>query len=186
MGIFFFSSQDCFKASWSSHKSVHLKAKLSSPAPENPSEQNSASPNDGWLYCLRKGQARTPKLPHFDWTGQLRPYPISKRRPVPAHIDQPDWATDGIPKIEPNSDLQHVVEIAREVLDAAARVIRPGITTDEIDAVVHEATIAAGDLNETFFVGKVDEASQRLVQCTYECLEKAIAMGKCLSCTLVM
>lgn len=36
------------------------------------------------------------------------------------------------------------LQIAREVLDAAARVIRPGITTDEIDAVVHEATIAAG------------------------------------------
>ncbi|KAI3444708.1 hypothetical protein Pfo_001373 [Paulownia fortunei] len=240
-----FCSQDCFKASWSSHKSVHLKAKLSSPGPENPGEQNSGLPNDGWLYCLRKGQARTPKLPHFDWTGSIRPYPISKRRPVPDHIDQPDWAIDGIPKIEPNSDLQHVVEIktpdqikkmqetsriAREVLDAAARVIRPGITTDEIDAVVHEATIAAGgypsplnyhffpkscctsvnevichgipdarkledgdivnvdvtvyykgvhgDLNETFFVGNVDEASQRLVQCTYECLEKAIAIVK--------
>lgn len=63
------SSQDCFKASWSSHKSVHLKAKLSSPAPENPGKQISELPNDGWLYCLRKGQARTPKLPHFDWTG---------------------------------------------------------------------------------------------------------------------
>ena len=35
-------------------------------------------------------------------------------------------------------------QIAREVLDAAARVIRPGITTDEIDAVVHEATVSAG------------------------------------------
>lgn len=35
-------------------------------------------------------------------------------------------------------------QIAREVLDAAARVIRPGVTTDEIDRVVHEATIAAG------------------------------------------
>ena len=29
-------------------------------------------------------------------------------------------------------------------MDAAARVIQPGITTDEIDRVVHEATIAAG------------------------------------------
>jgi hypothetical protein len=37
-----------------------------------------------------------------------------------------------------------ILQIAREVLDAAARVIRPGITTDEIDAVVHDATIAAG------------------------------------------
>ncbi|XP_047951402.1 methionine aminopeptidase 1A-like isoform X2 [Salvia hispanica] len=239
-----FCSQDCFKASWSSHKSVHSNSN-SSPASENSSERNSGLPNDGWLYCMRKGQSRTPKMPYFDWTGPLRPYPISQKRFVPAHIDLPDWAIDGIPKIEPNSDLQHVVEIktpeqiermretcriAREVLDAAARIVRPGITTDEIDAVVHEATIAAGgypsplnyhffpkscctsvnevichgipdariledgdivnvdvtvyykgvhgDLNETFFVGNVDEASKRLVQCTYECLDKAIAAVK--------
>lgn len=37
----------------------------------------------------------------------------------------------------------------------------------------------AGDLNETFFVGNVDETSRRLVQCTYECLEKAISIGWC-------
>ncbi|KAI8545363.1 hypothetical protein RHMOL_Rhmol07G0034000 [Rhododendron molle] len=225
-----FCTQDCFKSSWSTHKSVHLKEKLSALGLGAPGEQNSASPNDGWLYCLKKGRARTPKLPHFDWTGSLRPYPISRRRAVPADIDQPDWAIGGIPKIEPNSDLQHVVEIAREVLDAAARVVRPGVTTDEIDDVVHEATIAAGgypsplnyhffpkscctsvnevichgipdarkledgdivnvdvtvyykgvhgDLNETFFVGNVDDASRQLVQCTYECLEKAIAIVK--------
>jgi len=65
------STQDCFKASWSSHKSVHLKAKLSSLATETPGEQNAASPSDGWLYCLRKGQARTPKIPYFDWTGYV-------------------------------------------------------------------------------------------------------------------
>lgn len=34
-----------------------------------------------------------------------------------------------------------------------------------------------GDLNETFFVGKVDKASEDLVRSTYECLEKAIALG---------
>lgn len=39
------------------------------------------------------------------------------------------------------------IQIAREVLDAAARVIRPGVTTDEIDRVVHEATITAGMSN---------------------------------------
>ncbi|XP_048132762.1 methionine aminopeptidase 1A isoform X2 [Rhodamnia argentea] len=233
-----FCTQECFKASWSSHKSVHLKAKLSTLGTAEPL-------GNGWQYCLKKGERRTPKLPHFDWTGTLRPYPISGMRTVPSHIDQPDWAVDGIPKIEPNSDLQHVVEIkspeqiermretcriAREVLDAAARVIRPGVTTDEIDRVVHDATIAAGaypsplnyhffpkscctsvnevichgipdarkledgdivnvditvyykgvhgDLNETFFVGNVDETSKQLVQCTYECLEKAISIVK--------
>ncbi|XP_031269636.1 methionine aminopeptidase 1A-like [Pistacia vera] len=236
-----FCTQDCFKASWSSHKSVHLKAKLLGTGTPGGSD----GANEGWLYCLKKGQGRTPKLPHFDWTGALRPYPISSMRSVPSHIDLPDWAVDGIPKIEPNSDLQHVVEvksqdqiermretcrIAREVLDAAAQVIRPGVTTDEIDRVVHETTIAAGgypsplnyhffpkscctsvnevichgipdarkledgdivnidvtvyykgvhgDLNETYFVGNVDELSRQLVQCTYECLEKAISIVK--------
>ena len=38
----------------------------------------------------------------------------------------------------------HHPQIGREVLDAAARVIQPGVTTDEIDRVVHDATIAAG------------------------------------------
>ncbi|KAL5073235.1 hypothetical protein RYX36_012219 [Vicia faba] len=238
--VFFNSSQECFKSSWSSHKSVHLKAKLSSAG-----TQNSDSVGEGWLYCVKRGQGRSPKLPYYDWTGALRPYPISPKRIVPAHVVIPDWADDGIPIIEPNSDLQHTVEIkspdqiermretcriGREVLDAAARIIQPGVTTDEIDRVVHEATIAAGgypsplnyhffpkscctsvnevichgipdarkledgdivnvdvtvyykgvhgDLNETYFVGNVDEESRQLVKCTYECLDKAISIVK--------
>ncbi|KAL0923708.1 hypothetical protein M5K25_007775 [Dendrobium thyrsiflorum] len=234
-----FCSQDCFKAAWSSHKSVHVKLK------KDEAFNHSEELQKNWLYCLKKGQIRTPQCPHFDWTGTLRPYPISKHRVVPAAIEKPDWAVDGTPKIEPSSDLQSRVEIktpdqiermretcriAREVLDAAARFIRPGVTTDEIDEVVHEATIAAGgypsplnyhffpkscctsvnevichgipdarrledgdivnvdvtvyykgvhgDLNETYFVGNVDEESQRLVRCTYECLEKAISIVK--------
>lgn len=35
-----------------------------------------------------------------------------------------------------------------------------------------------GDLNETFFVGTVDEKSQELVRVTHECLAKAIQLGK--------
>jgi len=240
-----FCSQDCFKATWSSHKSVHTEARLPALRADSPEEQISAALSRGWLYCLKKGQSRTSRLPYFDWLGPLRPYPISSKRLVPDSISRPDWASDGIPKVEPMSDLQNTVEIktpeqiekmretcriAREVLDAAARAVRPGITTDELDEVVHEATIAAGgypsplnyhffpkscctsvnevichgipdarrleegdivnvdvtvyyngvhgDLNETFFVGKVDEASQQLVRCTYECLEKAISIVK--------
>ncbi|OIW00940.1 hypothetical protein TanjilG_10018 [Lupinus angustifolius] len=340
-----FCTQECFKFSWSSHKSLHLKAKLSSSLGTVAlGHQNSVSLGEDWLYCLKGGRARTPKFPHFDWTGTLRPYPISSKRIVPAHIDKPDWADGGTPIVEPNSDFQRVVEvdqisrsnsenernlsdlsgigsqtateeemgacglagkksekrdahmlhrwveavsnpssvIAREVLDAAARIIEPGVTTDEIDRVVHEATIAAGakmiliviciadhgfhiklrfkshdlrdpnytgkvppfsscrwhltiklvtggypsplnyhffpkscctsvnevichgipdarkledgdivnvdvtvyykgvhgDLNETYFVGNVDEESRQLVKCTYECLEKAISIVK--------
>jgi methionyl aminopeptidase len=236
-----FCTQECFKASWSVHKSVHTKLVSGTHVSSISSEKSQS----GWLYCLKKGQMRSSRLPHFEWTGPLRPYPISMMRMVPDDIEKPDWALDGIPKIEPNSDLQTRVEIktpeqiermrevcriSREVLDAAARIIRPGITTDEIDQVVHDATIAFGaypsplnyhffpkscctsvnevichgipdarqledgdivnvdisvyyngvhgDLNETYFVGNVDEASQHLVQSTYECLEKAISIVK--------
>ncbi|KAH7429700.1 hypothetical protein KP509_09G062200 [Ceratopteris richardii] len=239
-----FCSQDCFKESWAAHKLVHTEVQ---PLQNNGSitQQVSDSLSQGWLYCLKKGQTRCAKIPSFDWTGGLRPFPISPRRLVPEHIDCPDWASTGVPRAEQASDLQNRVEIkspeliermrrtcrvAREVLDAAARAIKPGITTDEIDDIVHKATIAAGgypsplnyyffpkscctsvnevichgipdarrledgdivnvdvtvyldgchgDLNETFFVGKVDKESQKLVQCTYECLEKAIAIVK--------
>ena len=40
-----------------------------------------------------------------------------------------------------------------------------------------------GDLNETFFVGKVSEEDVKLVQCAYESLRNAIAHGcPCIVC----
>lgn len=35
-----------------------------------------------------------------------------------------------------------------------------------------------GDLNETFFVGKVDDDSRKLVQTAYECMMKGVAIGE--------
>lgn len=37
--------------------------------------------------------------------------------------------------------MRKVCRLAREVLDIAAAAIRPGITTDEIDEIVHKACI---------------------------------------------
>lgn len=34
-----------------------------------------------------------------------------------------------------------------------------------------------GDLNETYFVGEVDEESKQLVKVTYECINQAISAG---------
>jgi methionyl aminopeptidase len=34
--------------------------------------------------------------------------------------------------------------VGREVLDKAHAAVRPGVTTDEIDRIVHEATVEAG------------------------------------------
>lgn len=43
-----------------------------------------------------------------------------------------------------------------------------------------------GDLNETFFVGEVDEDAKKLVQTTYECLMQAIDSGRTSSLTGVL
>lgn len=43
-----------------------------------------------------------------------------------------------------------------------------------------------GDLNETFFVGDVDEEAKKLVQTTYECLMQAIDSGARSCCLCVM
>jgi len=97
-------------------------------------------------------------FPTFNFTGPLRPvYPLSPRRTVPKSIPHPDWWEDGIPKYggraytRPNKieqldakgqeGMRKVCRLAREVLDIAAAALRPGITTDEIDEIVHNACI---------------------------------------------
>ncbi|KAG8740285.1 Methionine aminopeptidase 1 [Ceratobasidium sp. 414] len=96
---------------------------------------------------------------NFPFTGTLRPvYPLSPRRVVPPEIPRPDYAEDGIPHSERLRDalsikiltpeeqesMRVVCRLSREVLDIAAAAVRPGITTDEIDAIVHEETIKRG------------------------------------------
>ncbi|CAE6420649.1 unnamed protein product [Rhizoctonia solani] len=95
-------------------------------------------------------------FPNFNFTGPLRPvYPLSPRRIVPPDIPRPDYAEDGIPRsevkalgsppkiltVEQQESMRIVCRLAREVLDIAASAIRPGITTDDLDAIVHEETI---------------------------------------------
>lgn len=80
-------------------------------------------------------------------------------RPIPDDIPRPDYYEDGIPRSEIRSKQQSMVvprsgtelegireaaRIGRLVLDAAAAAIAPGVTTDEIDAVVHAACLEHG------------------------------------------
>lgn len=75
---------------------------------------------------------------------------------MPSSIPHPDYAADGIPKsgrslarsnkIEQldataQDKMRKVGRLAREVLDIAAAALRPGITTDEIDEIVHKACV---------------------------------------------
>ena len=80
--------------------------------------------------------------------GQLSPW-----REVPAGIGRPDYADTGEPDRwpEPLVKSPEVIErmrragrAAAEILAEAGQAVAPGVTTDEIDAVVHEATIARG------------------------------------------
>lgn len=123
----FFCSQDCFKRNWGTHK-VNHKA------------QNNGHYNP---------------FPAYPFTGSLRPvYPLSPRRTVPDRIKHPDYAHNGIPKSEQvfvgrnkikvltkqeQEGMRKVCRLAREVLDIAAREVKPGVTTDHIDKVVHDA-----------------------------------------------
>ncbi len=96
-------------------------------------------------------------FPTFHFTGPLRPvYPLSEKRVVPKSIPHPDYAEDGIPKsgralvrankitqldAKAQDGMRKVCRLAREVLDIAAAALRPGITTDEIDEIVHKACV---------------------------------------------
>ncbi|KAJ2160952.1 Methionine aminopeptidase 1 [Coemansia sp. RSA 552] len=216
----YFCSQACFRASWSSHKATH--------ATTNP-------------------KATYDPFPSYKYTGELRPvYPLTPRRKVPEDIPRPDYAetVDGVSRMErtyrnaqlssvsgkDEETMRAVCKLGREVLDIAARAIKVGVTTDEIDRVVHEATIERkaypsplnyfnfpksvctsvnevichgipdqrkledgdivnidislykdgfhADLNKTYFVGNVDEATKKLVKTTRDCLQKAIDIVK--------
>ena len=101
----------------------------------------------------------------FPYAGSIRPGQQSPQRKVVVSSDVsadllPDYALDGRPKKGSNMPLlPWVIEVkkpeeiekmrasgklAREILDLAGRAVKPGITTDEIDTIVHEAILAAG------------------------------------------
>lgn len=96
-------------------------------------------------------------FPSFPFTGTLRPvYPLSEHRTLPKSIPHPVWWEDGNPKYNRSLLNRNKIEIldkagqdamrkgcklAREVLDIAATAAKPGVTTDQIDKIVHEACI---------------------------------------------
>ncbi|MCS6970348.1 MAG: type I methionyl aminopeptidase [Planctomycetes bacterium] len=163
----------------------------------------------------------------------VRPGRVSPRRSVPPHIPRPDYALrpDGRPGPRPKETIKTPEQIARmraacraarEVLEICKAAVRPGITTDELDRIAHEAYIARGgypstlgycgfpksictsvnevichgipddrpleegdivnidvtiyldgmhgDCSETVPVGRIDEASRRLIEVTRACL----------------
>jgi len=230
----YFCEQACFKSNWKTHKVLHKNAEQTTNLLNNLLQQNAK---------IQDKSINLNPWPGHIYTGSLRPhYPLSATREVPLHIERPDYADhpNGFPSSEMEvkrstqiqvlsaeeiQAMRTVCRYAREVLDIGARAVRPGITTDEIDRIVHEATIERncypsplnyhefpkscctsvnevichgipdkrelvegdivnlditcfyqgyhGDLNETLFVGKVDDEAKLLVQTAYDCLMAA-------------
>jgi methionyl aminopeptidase len=118
----FFCGQVCFKANWGMHKLKHVE----------------------------------PVVDDYRYTGTLRPGLVSPMRSVPDSIEKPDYAVSGIPVSEQKikndreipiytaEEIEHIrysCRISRECLDLAHSLIRPGVTTEEIDIAVHEFCI---------------------------------------------
>eukprot|EP00388_Colpodella_angusta_P038895 GDKK01045790.1.p1 GENE.GDKK01045790.1~~GDKK01045790.1.p1 ORF type:complete len:405 (-),score=70.94 GDKK01045790.1:184-1353(-) len=133
----FFCGQDCFKASWGKHKDKHSR----------PPEATIATMTDVERAI-------------FNFAGPLRPGLITPKRPVPSNIVRPDYADhpegrskleeadrSSNPKVYKGEALEKIRKVAalsREILDLACAAVKPGVTTDEIDRIVHEATIERG------------------------------------------
>lgn len=90
-------------------------------------------------------------------TDAVRPGVVSPLRQVPPHIVRPDYAESGRPRrvariADPAERLRRMRRAGRaaaEVLAECGRAVRPGVTTDEIDAVAHAAYLARGGYPST-------------------------------------
>ena len=137
----YFCSQDCYKRNYK-HHNIYIhgieKARIE-----------------------RENGLKTFEIPKFDYTGALRPSFVTPMRTVPNSIAKPDYWQTGIPRAElfelrkgrkyiPMYDAAEIrgirlaCKLGREVLDIAGSLVRPGITTDEIDYYVHHACIERG------------------------------------------
>lgn len=144
----YFCGQDCFKRFWALHKVKHQGAA----AVAAMVAAAAAAPS---TWC---GDER---FAGYAYTGALRKHAVSAAQPVPADIACPDYAHDpnGYPASEARATrTEHIAaltpeevagvraacRVAREVLDAATAAVRPGITTDELDRLVHAETVRRG------------------------------------------
>ncbi|MCY3635419.1 MAG: type I methionyl aminopeptidase [bacterium] len=83
----------------------------------------------------------------------VRPGLVGPRRRVPSHIERPPYARSGEPGHPKSSAVRSAAEIeamrkagqmAAEVLLFAGKLVSPGVTTDSIDAQVHEEIVRRG------------------------------------------
>lgn len=125
----YFCGKTCFRKAWHIHKSFHPK-------------------DDSETYN---------PFSEFEFTGDVRPtYPLSIKPRIPDSIKRPDYALDGQPISEMKADrsnsvrvlsedeikkMRVVCKLGREVLDATAAAIKPGVTTEQLDDIIYAECI---------------------------------------------
>jgi methionyl aminopeptidase len=99
------------------------------------------------------GSGKKFKRCHKVANDRIRPGRQSPMRPVPAEIPRPSYADSGevVRRPEPAVKSADVIERMRRAGEAAAEVLRitgaavaPGVTTDELDEICHQACIERG------------------------------------------
>ncbi|HEU4384303.1 MAG TPA: type I methionyl aminopeptidase [Anaeromyxobacteraceae bacterium] len=107
--------------------------------------------------CHRDADAGAGTRPPALRPGAVRPGVVSPRRPVPPGIPRPDYAENGRPRPAPRiadpaerlRRMRRAGRAAAEVLAECGRAVRPGVTTDDLDAVAHAAYLARGGYPST-------------------------------------
>jgi methionyl aminopeptidase len=111
---------------------------------------------------------------------------VSPPREVPASIPRPPYAATGkLPGLNNRFEVHDAEGIARmrascklaaQVLKAAGEVVKPGVTTDDIDAFVHEMIIKAGAYPSPLNYGKFPKSVCTSVN---ECMCHGIPDKRC-------
>ena len=135
----YFCSQQCFRASWNTHKQLH----------------KAPSAVRGMDISAKRRRAA---FENYMYTGNLRVgNVVMPMRTVPSSILHPDYAHTSHPASEERYNrtrthfrildshgiegMRKVCRLGREVLDIAVRAAGVGVTTEEIDRIVHQACI---------------------------------------------
>ncbi|MDO9176193.1 MAG: SEC-C metal-binding domain-containing protein, partial [Actinomycetota bacterium] len=93
------------------------------------------------------GSGRKYKRCHKPLEGRVTKGLVSPMRTVPAHIARPHyadtgevvrWSEERVKSPEIIERMRHAGAVAAEILRLAGEFVRPGITTDDIDAYVHD------------------------------------------------